>query len=52
MGRKMMPNYRWESPQVFDKLMIGWEQYQDTPAQELWIDDVVVSSARVGCPPP
>jgi hypothetical protein len=52
MGRKMVPNYRWESPQVFDKLMIGWEQYQDTPAQELWIDDVVVSSARVGCPPP
>ncbi len=30
--------------------MIGWEQYQDTPAQELWIDDVVVGTERVGCP--
>jgi hypothetical protein len=50
MGRKMMPNYRWESPRVWDKLMIGYEQYQDTPAQELWIDDVVVSASRVGCP--
>jgi hypothetical protein len=47
-----MPTYRWESPMVFDELMIGWEQYQDTPAQELWIDDVVVGTERVGCPPP
>ena len=52
MGRPMMPTYRWESPMVFDELMIGWEQYQDTPAQELWIDDIVVGTARVGCPPP
>jgi hypothetical protein len=52
MGRKMMPNYRWEGPELFDKLIIGYEQYQDTPAQELWIDDVVMSRERVGCPAP
>jgi hypothetical protein len=52
MGRKMMPSYRWEGPQLFDKLFIGWEQYQDTPANEVWIDDVVVGPERVGCPPP
>jgi len=52
MGRPMKATYLWEGPQLFDKLIIGWEQYQDTPAQELWIDDVVVGSARVGCPPP
>jgi hypothetical protein len=50
-GRKMMANYKWEGPQLFDKLIIGWEQYQDTPAQELWIDDVIVGPERVGCPP-
>jgi hypothetical protein len=52
MGRPMMPNYRWESPQVFDKVIIGWEQYQDMPAQEVWIDDVVIGPERVGCPAP
>jgi hypothetical protein len=51
-GKPMMPMYRWETPRVFDKLMIGYEQYQDTPAQELWIDDVVMSRERVGCPTP
>jgi len=52
MGRPMTATYRWESPVVFDKLIIGWEQYQDTPAQEAWIDDVVVGTERVGCPSP
>jgi hypothetical protein len=52
MGRPMMPNYRWESPTVWDKIFIGWEQYQDTPANEVWIDDVAVGPERIGCPPP
>lgn len=52
MGRPMMPMYRWESPRVWDEIWIGWEQYQNTPAQEVWIDDVVVGTARVGCPAP
>jgi hypothetical protein len=52
MGRPMMATYKWESPEVWDELLVGWEQYQDTPAQELWIDDVVMSTERVGCPSP
>lgn len=51
-GKPMSASYGWESPQVFDKLIVGWEQYQDMPAQELWIDDLVVGSQRVGCPSP
>lgn len=50
-GKPMMTAYRWESPQVWDKLIIGYEQYQDTPAQEVWIDDVAVGGERIGCPP-
>jgi hypothetical protein len=50
-GKAMSPSYRWESPQLWDKLIIGYEQYQDTPAQEVWIDDVAVGGERIGCPP-
>jgi hypothetical protein len=28
----------------------GWESYQTDGARALWLDDVVISSARVGCP--
>jgi hypothetical protein len=52
MGRPMSAGYRWEGPQLFDKIIIGYEQYQDMPAQEAWIDDVVVGPERVGCPLP
>jgi len=51
-GKPMMANYRWESPRVFDKVIIGYEQYQDMPAQEVWIDDLVISTEKVGCPAP
>ncbi len=51
-GKPMSATYRWESPEVWDKLIIGWEQYQDTPAQELWIDDVAIGTDRLGCPAP
>jgi hypothetical protein len=49
-GVPMAPDYPWDPPQVFDKIFIGWEQYQDMPAQELWIDDLVISTERVLCP--
>ena len=51
-GVPMSAEYPWEAPQVWDKLVIGWEQYQDMPAQEVWIDDVVIGSERIGCPAP
>jgi hypothetical protein len=52
MGRRMMPNYVWEGPEMFTKIIIGWEQYQSAPAEEVWLDDLVMSEARVGCPAP
>jgi hypothetical protein len=51
-GVPMTPDYPWDGPTMFDKLIIGWEQYQDNPAEEVWIDDVVISSQRIGCPMP
>jgi hypothetical protein len=41
----------WQGPTVFTKLIVGWEQYQDAPAQEAWFDDLVIAPERVGCPP-
>ena len=49
-GKPMTPTYVWEGPEVFDKLIVGWEQYQDTPGQEAWIDDLAVGAERIGCP--
>lgn len=49
-GVPMSADYPWAAPQFFDKVWLGYEQYQDAPAQELWIDDVVIASERVGCP--
>jgi hypothetical protein len=43
-------SYPWTAP-LFDRLDLGWESYQvDTP-RTFWIDDVVVSTTRIGCPP-
>jgi hypothetical protein len=50
-GKPMTPTYVWEGPEVFDKLIVGYEQYQDTPAQEAWIDDLAIGTDRLGCPP-
>jgi len=43
---------RWLAPPRFDSLYIGFERYGDTVNdQNLWIDDVALSSARrIGCP--
>jgi hypothetical protein len=42
----------WAAP-VFSNLTIGWQQYQASSGPlELWLDDLVVDKARVGCPAP
>jgi hypothetical protein len=41
--------YRWTAPN-FEELEIGWESYQNDAARTLYIDDLVVSKTRVGCP--
>lgn len=41
--------YRWTAPE-FSELEIGWESYQNDAARTLYIDDLVVSKTRIGCP--
>jgi hypothetical protein len=41
----------WQSP-VFNKLMLGWYGQPFNATIELWIDDVVVGTERIGCPKP
>jgi hypothetical protein len=43
-------SYPWTSP-TFDRLSLGWESYQTDDPRTFWIDDVVVSTTRIGCPP-
>lgn len=40
---------KWFAP-TFENIQLGFESYQNDPARELWIDDVVIDDARVGCP--
>ncbi|HWO13009.1 MAG TPA: hypothetical protein VNN80_26095 [Polyangiaceae bacterium] len=39
----------WVAPTI-ERLNVGWESYQTDDARSIWIDDVVFSSTRVGCP--
>jgi hypothetical protein len=41
--------FPWTAPS-FDRLDLGWESYQADDARTLYIDDVVVSATKVGCP--
>jgi hypothetical protein len=43
--------YTWTAP-AFDRLDLGWESYQQDTARTIWIDDVVVSKTKIGCPSP
>lgn len=44
-------NGQWIAPPAFETLYLGWEHYQlPTNPIDLWIDDVVISTERVGCP--
>lgn len=42
-------SYPWTAP-AFDTLRLGWESYQTDGARTLWLDDVAISTERVGCP--
>jgi len=42
----------WQAP-VFDKLFLGWRHSQPSSIDvEMWLDDVVIDTKRVGCPAP
>jgi hypothetical protein len=42
----------WPAPSQFEILRLGWEKYQESSEINAWIDDVVLSTSRVGCPEP
>jgi hypothetical protein len=42
-------NFEWTAP-TFQTLDLGWEAYQTDTLRTAWIDDVVLSTTRVGCP--
>jgi hypothetical protein len=42
--------YPWTAP-TFDRLDLGWESYQQDDARTFYIDDVVISTTKIGCPP-
>lgn len=41
----------WRAPPAFQSFYVGFERYEvSSNDQNLWIDDVVISSQRAGCP--
>ena len=42
-------SFPWLAPS-FERIELGWESYQADEARVLWIDDVVLSKQRIGCP--
>jgi hypothetical protein len=46
-------NYSGRKPPQFDLVSIGVLQYHPTPIlSDVWIDDIRVSSTRIGCTEP
>jgi hypothetical protein len=43
--------FPWTAPN-FDRLSLGWESYQGDSARTLYIDNVVLDTKPIGCPPP
>jgi hypothetical protein len=43
-------SFEWKAPN-FDNIVFGWESYQGDDARTLYIDDIVLATTRVGCPP-
>jgi hypothetical protein len=39
----------WTAP-TFTSIDLGWESYQTDTPRTVWIDDVVISTTRIGCP--
>jgi hypothetical protein len=46
------PNNVWQAPD-FANVTIGWLQYQQSSTPiDVWMDDLVIATQRVGCPAP
>ncbi|WP_437812176.1 hypothetical protein [Sorangium sp. So ce1078] len=44
-------NFEWTAPE-FASIGFGWESYQADEQRAMWIDDVVIGTGPIGCPPP
>jgi hypothetical protein len=44
-------DFEWKAPK-FDNVQLGWESYQQDAERTLYIDDVIISTTRIGCPAP
>jgi len=42
-------NGQWLAP-TFERMYLGLESYQQDPAREAWIDDVILDDEPIGCP--
>jgi len=42
--------FPWTAPN-FDRLSVGWESYQGDSARTLYIDNIVIDTKPIGCPP-
>jgi hypothetical protein len=42
-------SFPWLAPS-FERISLGWESYQADDARVMWIDDVALSTTRIGCP--
>jgi hypothetical protein len=42
-------DFPWLAPS-FERVELGWESYQADDARTIWIDDVALGTARLGCP--
>lgn len=42
-------NFPWTAP-TFASLDLGWESYQSDDARVVYVDDVALSTTRIGCP--
>ncbi|WP_437646609.1 hypothetical protein [Sorangium sp. So ce362] len=43
-------SFEWTAPE-FTSIGFGWESYQADEPRTMWIDDVVIGTEPIGCPP-
>lgn len=46
---KDVPGYVWAGPAIA-QIDMGWESYASDDERTIWLDDVVISDTKVGCP--
>jgi len=47
-GNEIINAAGWQPPTTFKSFRFGYLRF-DSPARDVWMDDVVVSTSRVGC---